>query len=220
MKRVIIICEGQTEQEFCNDVLQPHLINYGIFIQAPTIKKTGGGIVRWDIFHREILLHLRRDKSAFVSTLIDYYGLHDYHRFPNWAESKSLPDRGERMNLLESGMIDSIPGEIRNRFIPYIQLHEFEGLLFSDISVIENEFEESEFSDYAYLTETISTFENPEMINDGRKTAPSKRLDRIIIGYNKPVYGSLLAEAIGLQKIREKCPRFNAWIAVLENVAK
>ena len=115
-------------------------------------------------------------------------------------------------------MLNSIPDELKYRFLPYIQLHEFEGILFSDISVIENEFEESEFSDYAYLKETISTFENPEMINDGNATAPSKRLDRTIKGYNKPVFGSLLAEAIGLQKIREKCPRFNTWVNALESI--
>ena len=218
MKRIIIICEGQTEQEFCNDVLQPHLNKFGIFVQAPTIKKTGGGIVRWELLKKEILLHLQRDKSATLTSLFDYYGLHDHHQFPNWTESKNLPDRAERMNLLENGMLVSIPDGLRHRFIPYIQLHEFEGLLFSDISVIENEFEESEFSDYNYLKETISTFENPEMINDGSARAPSKRLERIIKGYNKPVFGSLLAEAIGLQKIREKCPRFNAWVNVLEAV--
>jgi hypothetical protein len=56
------------------------------------------------------------------------------------------------------------------------------------------------------------------MINDGSTTAPSKRLDRIIKGYNKPVFGSLLAEAIGLQKIRAKCPRFNTWVNALESI--
>jgi hypothetical protein len=160
MKRIIIICEGQTEQEFCKTVLQPHLNKFGIFIQAPTIKKTGGGIVRWELLKKEILLHLQRDKSATLTTLIDYYGLHDHHQFPNWTQSKDLPNRNERMSLIENGMLNSITDELRNRFIPYIQLHEFEGLLFSDISVIENEFEASEFSDYNYLKETIFTFKN------------------------------------------------------------
>lgn len=57
-----------------------------------------------------------------------------------------------------------------------------------------------------------------ELINDGKTTAPSKRLQSLIIGYNKPVYGSILAEAIGLPKIRAKCPRFNDWITILEAV--
>ena len=73
MKRVIIICEGQTEQEFCNDVLQPHLNKSGIFVQAPKIKKTGGGIVKWDAFYKEILLHLRQNKYVLV---LNYLFLH------------------------------------------------------------------------------------------------------------------------------------------------
>jgi hypothetical protein len=104
------------------------------------------------------------------------------------------------MKLIEDGMLNSIPDELKYRFLPYIQLHEFEGILFSDISVIENEFEESEFSDYAYLKETISTFENPEMINDGNATAPSKRLDRTIKGYNKPVLVAFLPKQSAYKK--------------------
>ena len=48
MKRIIIISEGQTEQSFCNDVLQPHLNERGIYIENPAIKKTEGEIVHWD----------------------------------------------------------------------------------------------------------------------------------------------------------------------------
>ncbi|MFV0345717.1 MAG: DUF4276 family protein [Bacteroidales bacterium] len=96
----------------------------------------------------------------------------------------------------------------------YIQLHEFESLLFSDISVIENNFEYSEL-DRSQLHKINKLFANPEDINDGKDTAPSKRLDGIIADYNKIVYGSLLAQEIGLEKIRKKCPRFNAWIKEL-----
>jgi hypothetical protein len=54
------------------------------------------------------------------------------------------------------------------------------------------------------------------MINDQRETSPSHRLERIILGYNKIVYGIILAEAIGLNNIRKKCPRFNTWLDNLE----
>jgi hypothetical protein len=45
IKRVIIICEGVTEQQFCNDVLAPYFSKENIFISNPLIKKSGGGIV-------------------------------------------------------------------------------------------------------------------------------------------------------------------------------
>jgi len=121
-------------------------------------------------------------------------------------------------------MLEDIDEENRRRFIPYIQLHEFEGLLFSELAVYDNSFEENEFEDYDYLLETIKSNPNPELINKGIETAPSKRLSRIIKGYYtdnenlKVFYGSTLAHDIGLQKIRSKCPRFNAWITKLEKI--
>jgi hypothetical protein len=50
------------------------------------------------------------------------------------------------------------------------------------------------------------------MINTSKETSPSHRLERIVQGYDKVVYGSYIAESIGLAKIRERCPRFNEWI--------
>lgn len=45
MKRLIIICEGETEQEFCAQLLREHLLNFNIYIELPTTKKSGGGYV-------------------------------------------------------------------------------------------------------------------------------------------------------------------------------
>jgi len=115
-------------------------------------------------------------------------------------------------------MLEEIDESIRYRYIPYVQLHEFEALLFSDISVIEDNFESGDFKDYDYLLETDKAFSNPENINDGKTTSPSKRLNRIIGDYSKVVYGSLLAQEIGLDKIRERCPRFNNWIERLLSI--
>jgi Domain of unknown function (DUF4276) len=211
MIRIIIIGEGPTEQVFCNDVLQPFFNTNDKFLETPKIKKSKGGIVPWSDLKKQIELHLM-ETSVFVTTLIDYYGIYPYHGFPKWEEAKAIVDKSERLTFLEKAMFEEIDQSVRYRFIPYIQLHEFEGLLFSDISVIEENFEVNEFKDHDYLLETDSTFDNPENINDGKTTAPSKRLDRIFGNYSKVVYGSLLAQEIGLSKIREKCPRFNNWI--------
>nr|WP_232335688.1 DUF4276 family protein [Mucilaginibacter arboris] len=165
-----------------------------------------------------------QDKTAFVTTLIDYYGLYSYHQYPDWEEAEKLVDKNSRMKKLEDTMLLDIEAGLQKRFIPYIQLHEFEALLFSEIEVFDNSFEKQEFLDYDYLVETISKNSNPEMINNGLETAPSKRLEKIIKGYysdkenNKAFYGSTIAHDIGLQKIRSKCPRFNDWIARLENI--
>ena len=80
MNRIIIICEGQTEQEFCKTLLQRYFSNQNITLQAPLIKKTMGGIANWNVLKREIETYLRREKDVLVTTLIDYYGIKDSHR--------------------------------------------------------------------------------------------------------------------------------------------
>lgn len=216
MKRIIIICEGQTEQSFCKTILYPHFLEHNILIEAPTIKKSGGGIVNWSLLKREINLHLL-SKDAIVTTLIDYYGIHNKHLFPQWEEAKKIIDIQERVTALEGAMQQDIEDNLRFRFIPYIQLHEFEGLLFNNIEVFKSKFNPNEFANFAALEDTILNYPNPELINDGKTTAPSKRLDAYIKGYNKIIHGTDLAKAISLSAIRSKSPRFNHWIETLEN---
>ena len=130
MKRVIIICEGETEKEFCTTILKPYFSKQQIYLQTPLIKKSMGGIVKWEELKKQIENHLKNDKDAFVTTLIDYYGLYEKHKFPKWDIAEREPDKNKRMDILENGMLESISETIRYRFLPYIQLHEFEGLLF------------------------------------------------------------------------------------------
>lgn len=211
MKRVIIICEGETEREFSKNVLAPHLINQNIFIQAPLIKRSMGGIVRWSILKKEIETHLQ-ESNVFVSTFVDYYGLYQKYNFPRWADGEKIVDKNNRMDFLENAMKDDIVDYSRHRFIPYLQLHEFEGLLFNDIQLFYEQVPKAELVGIEELKKTFNDYENPEMINNNRETSPSHRLKRIIKGYNKLLYGHYFAEAIGIEQIRAKSPRFNQWI--------
>ncbi|HRB71195.1 MAG: DUF4276 family protein [Flavobacterium sp.] len=216
MKRVIIICEGETEREFCQNVLATHLIHRDIHIQAPLIKKTMGGIVKWDILKREIETHLQ-EPNVVVTTFIDYYGVYQKHSFPNWEEAERIVDKNKRMDFLENAMKMSIAESIRHRYIPYLQLHEFEGLLFNDIQIFHQQVPKAELVGLTELQKTFEDYDNPEMINNSKETSPSHRLKRIIKGYNKPLYGHYFAEAIGINRIREKSPRFNEWITKIIN---
>lgn len=218
MKRLIIICEGETEQEFCKDVLQDYFFTRNIVLETPKIKKSSGGIVSWGQLKTQINITLESDRKAFVSTLIDYYGILVKHQFPLWEESLSIIDKNERMTKLENAMNLDIETNHQNRFIPYIQLHEFEGLLFNNINVFKTQFQPKEIQNIKDLEKTITLNPNPEMINDSPETAPSKRLEKYIPGYNKRIYGAIIAECIGLKDIRAKCPRFNNWISVLETI--
>jgi len=220
MKRIIIICEGPTEKEFCEKMLSLYFEKRGICIQPPLIKRSNGGIVKWSELKKQIEIHLKQEKGVYVSLLIDYYGIDQKYQFPNWEESLKIVNKNERMGFLEQSMKEDIDPDLRFRFIPYIQLHEFEGLLFNDIEMFYRLFDKKEIVGEAELKETFSLFsDNPEMINDSEETAPSKRLKRIIKGYDKVVYGNIMVESIGLTNIRSKSPRFNEWLNKIEFIA-
>lgn len=218
MERIIIICEGPTEEEFCKKTLTPYFQKHQIYVQSPLIKHSNGGIVRWDVLKKQIENHLKQDKTAYVTLLIDYYGLYQKYEFPGWEESLSIPDKSSRLDFLEQKMAEAIEESLRYRFIPYMQLHEFEGILFNNLEVFDLLFNDDEILAREELEAVFKEFDNPEMINNSPDNAPSKRLKRIIKGYNKIVYGNILAEEIGLTGIRSKCPRFDGWITRINNI--
>ena len=217
MKRLVIVCEGPTEQEFVKSILQPYLLQKQVYIQTPLIKKSGGGIIPWEGLRSQINTHLK-DSNSIVTTLIDYYGIPYRFEYPGWMHSIQITDKSERIDFLEQEMSQEIDEKSRHRFIPYYQLHEFEGLLFNNIAAFDATFEQHELLDRDELENIIKSFPNPELINDNSETAPSKRLEKLIEGYNKVIYGSILAENIGMHNLRLKSPRFNKWIEKLEGI--
>lgn len=170
MKRVIVICEGETEKEFCTKLLSPSFASKNIFIQSPLIKKSMGGIVKWTELKKQILLHLKNDTTAYITTLIDYYGLYAKYQFPGWEDAMKIADKNARMAFLEKSMLESIDIDLRHRYLPYIQMHEFEGLLFNNIQVFHEQIPKNELVGIEELKKTFADFKNPEMINDTRET--------------------------------------------------
>jgi hypothetical protein len=208
MQRLIIICEGETEQEFCKEILYHHLLNFDIIVQCPKIKKTNGGIAHWSNLKLQIENHCKQDHSCFVTTLIDYYGIKAKHEFPSMGNADDM----------QVGMLNGIDSRFKNRFFPYLQLHEFESLLFHAALLHDAAPTSEKWLDKKAFERTLSDFPNPEDINDNPETCPSARLQKLIKRYNKPVYGIELARFIGLESIRAKNPRFDAWIRSLEGL--
>ena len=99
--------------------------------------------------------------------------------------------------------------------VPYVQRHEFEGLLFSDVEVFATQIDFPHDCVSALLT-VREQFTTPEDINDHYETAPSKRLASVIPRYRKVLHGAVLAGKIGLDAIRAQCPRFDVWLTRLE----
>lgn len=216
MKRLIIVCEGSTEQEFCKEVLMPYFHQFDIHVEYPMIKKSGGGIISWEPLKRQLRNHLFED-GAYVTMLVDYYRLKNPTVIPGWVESLNINDKQQRMHFLFDQIKQDMDADLRARFIPYIQLHEFEGLLFSDVAPYQRYFD-AHSCDYKKLTAVVNGFPNPELINDGPATAPSKRLSDIIPGYDKVLYGGVISIDLGLNVIRQHCPLFNEWIDTLVGI--
>lgn len=213
MKLLIIICEGETEQEFCKYILSPYLFTKNIIVQSPLIKKSGGGIGSWESLKKQILKHLNQNK-AYVTTFIDLYGIKNSYCFPNWMESMNISSIKNRIRAVEKGMNDEVG---HRSFIANIIVHEFETILFSNIAAIEEIVPPEELY-IKPLQKIIRDYPDIELINNGTTTAPSKRLEKYIVGYEKTIYGHYIAEQIGLSTIRQSCDKFNEWIEKLEKI--
>jgi hypothetical protein len=153
-------------------------------------------------------------KEARFSTMIDLYALPlDY---PGWSEAQKKSKPADRVLVLEKALAEEI-GD--SRFIPFLQLHEFEALLYCDLKQIQTLIEESERG-IAQLQKEVAGIACPEDIDDGEATAPSKRLINHVPRYEnlKVRVGATAASAIGLQVLRGKCPHFGQWLSRLEKL--
>ena len=209
MKRVYIVVEGQTEQEFVNSVIFPYLQNFGILSVTPILIRTSrtgrGGMVSYSHLANTIKpLLMSKNNDYIVTTFIDFFRLPN--DMPHYEDCMKKPNKIEQIKSLEEAINEAIDDR---RFFSYIQLHEFEALLFSS-----NKGFEYYFSDeYAKATASVvSSYDNPEDINSSPEGAPSKRLLAIKPDYNKVLEGNLIALEVGIKTILEKCPRFAGWI--------
>ena len=128
MLRVHIICEGQTEEMFVNELLVKPLIAKNVCLLPSKIGRPGhkGGNVKYDRLLLDIIRRLRGDVNCYCTTLMDYYGLSS--DFPGKAEAVCKNGLyGKYLAIteaLEARVLLDV-GEAGRRFIPYIQMHEF-----------------------------------------------------------------------------------------------
>jgi len=223
MIRLHIIAEGQTEEEFVKTILAEHLANFNVItdVHCVTTKRTKtqvhrGGLVNYEKAKKDILLWLKQEKGKDVrfTTMLDLYALPN--EFPQIDEAKRISDPYQKVKKLETALADNINDY---RFIPYIQLHEFEALILSDPSKLIDRFPEYDKS-VQELVAICKKYSSPELINDGETTAPSKRIIQFIPSYKgaKVSVAPLMVQKIGLPTIRSQCPHFNEWLIQLENL--
>jgi len=148
--------------------------------------------------------------------MVDYYGLpQDGEKsWPRRKEASSLPFP-QNARLVQEAMGSSVRGNMGGgfdprRFVPYVMMHEFEALLFSDCPSFAEAIGKP---DLAKSFEKIrKAFPTPEEINNSPEQAPSKRISALFKEYQKPLFGTKAVQEIGLGKICDECPHFAAWL--------
>ncbi len=211
MIRVYVFCEGQTEETFVTQVLYEHFLQKNIClipIILSTSKAVKGGAVSYHQVKGQVEKMCKQDPTAWVTTLLDFYALPS--DFPEMSSSIDVSSIQKAMLVKEAFQLDIA----QDNFIANLVIHEFEGLLFSAPEAFKNWFDDPQI--IGKLSNIRSSFDSPEHINDGRKTAPSKRIIGICSNYEKVNHGSLIALDIGLDAIRRECMFFNGWLERIE----
>lgn len=224
MKELYVFCEGRTEQNFCSQVLQPHLFpqHDGIIhtIQIANSRQHGvihrGGVRRYRVLRNDISNALNQHRRAGVcfTSMIDLYGLP--RDFPGMADQQRNPDNPRPyVDALETAFGNDIGNP---RFVPHLQLHEYETLLFANVESFRGSFNDCE-RQIGQLQAVADAFETIEHINDGPQTAPSKRIIEILPTYlgQKATAGPDIVERTGIQRLCECSPHFGDLLTTLGN---
>ncbi len=221
--RLNITAEGQTEERFVKQTLSVHLGSFNISTAVRCVltskdknKFHRGGLVNYLKAKNDILTWLKEDRQpeARFTSMFDLYALPN--DFPDFAASEKIANPYQKVAFLEEAFANDIND---TRFIPYIQLHEFEALLFSKPEALKIEYFEH-FNAIEKLKEIVAEKGNPELINDNPDTAPSKRIINLIPEYakNKASAGATVAGIIGVELLKKSCKHFNDWIIKLESL--
>jgi hypothetical protein len=223
MREVIVIAEGQTEEQFIKRLIAPSLRRLQVFVKPQllrTSKDSKGGAITFDRLRFNARNTLRSKSNLFLTTFIDLYALDT--DFPRFDEANKKADLYDKVNILENALYDTLMEQVGfqppDRFIPYIQPYEFEGLLFSDIEA-QTSVEPSWINYLIKLKQVRNEFETPEHINQGYATKPSKRLEDLLKPtYHKTRHGPLAAERITLSTIELECRHFREWMDKLRGL--
>lgn len=222
MSRLLIHVEGQTEEAFVNATLAPHLYDNGYTNVGARLlgnarnRRNRGGIKQWGVVRRDIELHLKSDANAFATLMVDYYALPNSWPGRNDFPNGSVQQKFDALLMKVGNDFEEHTG-IVGRFLPFVLMHEFEALLFSDCEAFANSLDCPEKKEHFQAIR--DQFEDPEHINDSPLTAPSKRVVSLMPSYDKVLYGNVAANDIGLGTIRAQCPRFASWLDRLEHIA-
>lgn len=230
MRRVEALVEGQTEFRFVEELLAPHLIGHGVHLWPILSGKPGrrsGGVRKWTEARQDILRSLHNSSRHSTTLMVDYYGMPD--DWPGREASCVLQGEGKALaveNAIRQDIEQEFPGGMKPvSFLPYVQLHEFEALLFAGESELSKALvglnpDASQQSLQEQFSRINAAFPSPEMINDDPATSPSHRIKDLVRIYKKPLIGATVATEIGIARLRACCPHFARWLGQLEQLGE
>jgi uncharacterized protein DUF4276 len=130
MIELTVLCEGPTEAAFVTLVLSPHLRTFEVFPKAVPLTKEDYGTVPFERLRAAWKADIGKSRAhQFTTTMVDLYALRG---FPE-QEVRAGETPHERVDRIEAAMLKRLPS---SRFKPYIQLHEFEALLYVDLDEV------------------------------------------------------------------------------------
>jgi hypothetical protein len=220
MRRVHIIVEGETERDFVERLLAPELAGCNVLVDARLLGVPGrkGGRVAWSRLLGDIRRLLLGDSTAYTTTLFDFFRMGtDFPDQPHLTTG----DASAKKEAVESSMAKGlsaagVPSDALLRFLPYVQMHEFEGLLFSCPEALALGLGRKDL--IGPLSAIRADFSSPEEINNRPEGAPSKRILQQFPSYKKELQRRDAMDRVGLAAMRLECPLFNSWITRLESL--
>lgn len=224
MSEVVAIVEGQTEQAFVRDCLGVHLGALGMSMWAVRSGKSGkhGGVRKWQSAKGDILRALRGGR--YVTTMFDFYAMPN--DWPGRSDAIKLPCE-QRGAHVEQCIVQALAKEVGAGFdsrqlIPYVQVHEFEALLFADVAKMAEALAPIATTGVDGLNSRFKAILDAagqaEAINDSYDTCPSRRIAGVVRAYDKVAFGPTIAGRIGLDALRVACPHFGQWLGRLESL--
>jgi hypothetical protein len=218
VRRIYVVVEGQTEESFVKDVLAQTFWPRQASLIPILLGKPGhkGGRPTYARLRQDVISQLKQDRNASCSTMLDFYGLGV--DFPGKPMPPNLSNI-QKVERIEQAVKEDVCQQVPNaetRFIPYIQLHEYEGLLFSDPAAFARAIKKSNLA--GQLKKVRDGVPTPEDIDNHPDTAPSKRVRQIHPPYQKVIDGTLAGREVGIEAMRRECPHFRDWLERLEKL--
>jgi len=235
-KRVLAVVEGATELSVLNSAVAPHLGSLGVYLYPKIVGRPGhkGGVYRsFESVAKEIVTLFKQEPHAAVTTFFDFYAMPE--SWPGVKEAKEMKKNGRPTGEIATAVENAWAGVITKEtedfapptsFIPYVQMHELEALLYAGPKEMAEVFIRPELEQT--FAQAVKECGGCEEINDRPEYAPSKRIEGVFSSYRKGrdknksedrrPHAPIITQRIGVPRIRQACPHFDQWLQRLEQL--